>query len=98
MSERLFSVYILTNAARTVLYIGVTSNLMRRVWEHRQKIVDGFTKRYHVDRLVYFETTDTAYTAISREKELKKWSRKKKLDLIQRVNPVLRDVYEELTV
>ncbi|MFH1098607.1 MAG: GIY-YIG nuclease family protein [Candidatus Uhrbacteria bacterium] len=96
MSERQFYVYILTNAARTVLYIGVTNDLVRRVFEHREKFVDGFTKRYHLNRLVYYEVFTTAYDAITREKQLKGWTRKRKLDLIQQMNSSLRDLYPEI--
>jgi len=96
MGERRYYVYILTNAARTVFYIGVTNDLIRRTYEHREHFVDGFTKRYRVDRLVYFEEFATAYDAITREKELKKWSRRKKLALIQEDNPSLEDKYPQL--
>ena len=96
MSDRQFYVYILTNAARTVLYIGITNDLVRRVYEHREKFVDGFRKRYHLDRLVYYEVLGTAYDAITREKQLKGWTRKRKLDLIQGTNPSLRDCYAEI--
>ena len=98
MSERSYYVYILTNAVRTVLYIGMTNNLIRRVYEHREKFVDGFTKRYQFDRLVYHEAFSTAYDAITREKQLKGWTRKRKLDLIQTTNPNLRDLWNEITV
>ena len=98
MNERQYFVYILMNEARTVLYIGMTNNLARRFEEHRVGLVDGFTKRYRCHHLVHFEVLGTAYDAITREKELKGWSRKKKLGLIQRENPSLRDVSSVLSM
>jgi len=92
-----YYVYILTNADRhTVLYIGVTNDLRRRVTEHREKRIAGFTARYNVSKLVYFETFGDPTTAIEREKQLKDRSRKAKLDLIARHNPAWRDLYDEL--
>ena len=85
-------VYILTNWSKTVLYIGVTDNLARRLAEHRGKVVDGFTKKYHVDRLVYYEQTNDVNAAIAREKQLKAWRREKKNALIESVNPQWRDL------
>ena len=79
-----------------VIYAGVTSDLIRRVYEHKQKLVDGFTKKYHVNKLVYYETFDDIETAIQREKQIKGGSRARKLNLIQEMNPDLRDLYEEL--
>ena len=69
------------------MYIGVTNDLERRVYEHKHKLVDGFTKKYNVSKLVYFETTTDVYAAISREKQLKNWSRKKKNQLVEKINP-----------
>ncbi|MFH1098795.1 MAG: GIY-YIG nuclease family protein [Candidatus Uhrbacteria bacterium] len=92
MLERRYYVYILTNVARTVLYVGVTNNLVRRVYEHQQHFVEGFTKRYRIDRLLHYEEFSTVYDAISREKELKGRGRRKKCELIQRENPSLRDL------
>ena len=83
----MYFVYILTNWDDSVLYIGVTSNLPRRLYEHRNGLVDGFSKKYNVHKLVYFEETSDVYAAISREKQLKKWRRDKKIALIQRMNP-----------
>ena len=80
----------------TTSYIGVTSKLPERVWQHKQKAVDGFTKKYNLTKLVYYEVFDTAYDAISREKQLKKWSRKKKVDLIRKQNPKFKDLSEDL--
>ena len=88
----MYFVYILSNWDDSVLYIGVTGNLPRRLYEHRNKLVDGFTKQYNVHKLVYYEHTNDVYSAISREKQLKKWSRSKKIALIQKMNPEWRDL------
>ena len=82
-----YYIYILTNVTRTTLYVGVTNDLRRRLWEHREEAVPGFTQRYHIHDLVYYEVYEDAYTAISREKELKKWRRDKKNRLVERKNP-----------
>ena len=74
------------------MYIGVTGDLMRRLWEHRNDVADEFTKRYHVHKLVYYESTTDAQTAIDREKQLKKWRRAKKNELIESVNPAWKDL------
>ena len=79
-----------------VLYIGVTNDIGRRAWEHKEHLVDGFTKRYKVDRLIYMEHYRTIEDAIAREKQLKKWRREKKLWLIKQMNPERRDLYDEL--
>jgi len=91
-----YFVYILTNKRHTVLYVGVTSDLMKRIYQHRKKLVPGFTSRYNVDKLVYYEVFDDAYTAISREKQIKGGSRAKKIDLINGMNPQWLDLYETL--
>jgi len=85
-----FSVYIMTNKSKT-LYTGVTNDLERRVYEHKQKLVPGFTSRYNITMLVYFEMTTDAKAAISREKQIKGWLRSKKIDLIESVNPDWKD-------
>ena len=85
-------VYILSNWDDSVLYIGVTSNLTRRLYEHRNHLADGFTKKYNIHKLVYFEETSDVYSAISREKQLKGWSRKKKIDLISKMNPEWKEL------
>ena len=90
----MYFVYILSNWDDSVLYIGVTSNLPRRLYEHRNGLVDGFTKKYNVHKLVYFEQTNDVYSAISREKQLKNWSRSKKNNLIQQANPLWKDLSE----
>ena len=91
-----YYIYIITNKYNTVLYIGVTNNLIRRIYEHRQKVVDGFSKKYNLHKLVYYEVTEDAYTAIAREKQLKKYSRGKKNILICEKNPDWNDLYNEL--
>jgi len=87
------AIYILANQRNGTLYIGVTSNLIRRVWEHKNDLVEGFTKRYKVHMLVYFEMLETMDAAIAREKQLKGVSRLKKLRLIESINPEWNDLY-----
>jgi putative endonuclease len=82
--------------AQRHLYIGVTSDLIRRIHEHRTGVVEGFTKKYGVHRLVYFEDTDSVEAAITREKQLKKWNRAWKIELIEKTNPDWSDLYETL--
>jgi putative endonuclease len=90
-------VYLLASAPRGTLYIGVTNDLIRRVWEHRTKAVQGFTSKYNVTRLVYFEEFSDAYSAITREKQMKKWRRAWKVELIERSNPDWSDLFIGLT-
>ena len=93
-----YCVYILSSISK-VLYIGVTSNLQKRVWEHKEKLVDGFTKKYNVDLLIYFEQTEDVTSAIAREKQLKKWSRRKKIRLIEKLNPgSWEDLFKKLYI
>ncbi|MGD9807628.1 MAG: GIY-YIG nuclease family protein [Deferribacterales bacterium] len=89
-------VYILTNWNKTVLYVGVTSNIVKRIWEHKEKLVDGFTKRYNCKILLYYEVLDDIEEAIKREKQIKGWTRKRKEDLIKTKNPELKDLYDEI--
>lgn len=89
-------VYILASKKNGTLYIGVTNDLLRRVDEHKRDMNEGFTKRYHVHRLVYFEAGEDISGAIWREKCLKKWNRKWKIRLIEETNPEWRDLYDEL--
>ena len=89
-------VYILTNASNTVLYIGVTNNLVRRVWEHKNKVVAGFTSHYQLNKLVYYECYTDIYNAIQREKVLKFWKRAWKERLINQSNPEWKDLYQEI--
>lgn len=86
----------MTNVKNTVLYTGVTSDLVRRVYEHREKLVSGFTKKYNVVKLVYYEAFEHIENAISREKQIKSGSRRKKIQLINSVNEQWRDLYDEL--
>ena len=86
VTNRRFDVYIAASISGT-LYVGVTNNLLKRIWQHKQGEMEGFTKRYEVNRLIYFESFDDIRTAINREKQLKGWSRRKKIWLIARVNP-----------
>ena len=95
--DKTFYVYMLASARYGTLYLGVTSKLMKRVWEHREGVVEGFTKEYGVKQLVWFETHTDAVSAMTREKQLKKWNRAWKIKLIQQENPYWRDLYEELT-
>ena len=88
---RQYYVYIMTNRSRT-LYVGVTNDLERRVYEHKSASVEGFTKRYKINRLVYFDATSSIEGAISREKEIKRWRRSKKIDLIEAENPGWKDL------
>lgn len=90
-----YCVYILTNWSGKVMYIGVTNDLQRRLYEHRHQLADGFTKRYNVHKLVYFEQTGDVRAAIAREKQLKGWSREKKNALVTSANPTWRDLSED---
>ena len=91
-----YYVYILASKRNGTLYIGVTNDLIRRVYEHKQDLVKGFTKKYKVHRLVYFEHTPDINSAFNREKQLKKWKRKWKIALIEKENLEWRDLYNEL--
>ena len=88
----MYFVYILTNKHNTTLYTGVTNNLERRLYEHKNKLVEGFTKRYNLDKLVYYEATSDVRSAIEREKQIKGWTRAKKDCLIETINPQWRDL------
>lgn len=91
-----YYVYIMTNKGNKVLYTGVTNDLRKRVYEHKEKLAEGFTKRYIITKLVYFETCDDIKSAISREKQIKDGSRQNKIDLINGVNNKWLDLYDEL--
>ena len=93
---RHYYVYILTNQHNTVLYTGVTNDLRRRVYQHRQGLGSQFTSRYNVNKLVYYETTTDVRAAIAREKQIKGGSRKKKIDLVNETNPEWKDLYDHL--
>jgi putative endonuclease len=91
-----YYIYMLTNKYLNVLYTGVTSNIISRVYQHKNKLVKGFTQKYNVDRLVYFEVYAEINHAIEREKKIKGWSRKKKNFLVETTNPIWKDLYEEI--
>jgi putative endonuclease len=93
----MFYVYMLASKPYGTLYLGVTSDLARRVWEHKNKLVPGFTRRYGVARLVWFETHDSVEAAIQREKRIKEWKRDWKLNLIERDNPRWIDLYQSIS-
>ena len=93
-SEKSYYVYIMTNRSKT-LYTGVTNDLERRVFEHKHKLIPGFTKKYNITRLVYFEEGTDIDSAIMREKQIKGWLRKKKIDLIEKENPEWKDLAED---
>ena len=94
--ERQYYVYLMTNFTNSVIYTGVTGDLKRRVYEHREKLVPGFTRKYEVWKLVYFEATEDRTVAIEREKQIKGGSRRKKEALIKSANPLWRDLYNEI--
>jgi len=96
MKQKYYYVYILSNKYNNVLYVGITNDLIRRVYEHKNKLVDGFTEKYNVDKLVYYELFNDPINAITREKQLKGYSRKKKVELITSFNPEWEDLYETL--
>jgi len=90
-----YYVYILTNKNNTVLYTGVTNNLERRLYEHKNKLIDGFTKKYNINKLVFYEITNDINSAIAREKQIKGWLRIKKIKLIEMMNPNWEDLSAE---
>ncbi len=96
MSNKYYYVYILTNNNNRVLYTGVTNDLKRRVYEHKEGLVKGFTKKYNVSKLIYYEVSEDIYSAISREKQIKAGSRRKKIELINSMNEEWRDLYDEI--
>jgi putative endonuclease len=96
MKEKQFYVYILTNKPYGVFYIGVTSNLIKRVYEHKNEVVDGFSKQYKLKTLVYYEIFQDAENAIKREKRLKRWSREWKIEAINNFNRDWKDLYEDI--
>ena len=95
MSKEYF-VYIMTNKYNTVLYTGVTNNLMRRAWEHKEGFGSAFISRYRVNKLVYYESYENINLAIAREKQIKSGSRQKKIDFVNGLNPEWNDLYEEM--
>lgn len=95
MNKQYF-IYIMTNKNNTVIYTGVTNNLRRRVFEHKEKLTSGFTKKYNINKLIYYEIFDNVNNSITREKQIKGGSRQKKIDLITDMNPEWKDLYYEL--
>jgi putative endonuclease len=95
-SMKNYYVYILASKRNGTLYIGVTDNIIKRVYQHKSGLTEGFTKKYRVSRLVYFEQTNDVLSAIEREKRLKKWKRQWKIELIEGYNPEWRDLFEDL--
>ena len=93
MQNKQYYIYIATNRINTVLYVGVTNNLIRRIFEHKEKLVPGFTEKYNINKLVYFEVFNNSLEAITREKQLKSGSRIKKINLIKTTNPNFEDLY-----
>ncbi|EIL97270.1 GIY-YIG nuclease family protein [Rhodanobacter sp. 115] len=96
MTERNPCVYLLASHRNSTLYVGVTSDLSARVWQHRGEVVDGFTQRHHVHGLVWFEQHESMESAIAREKAIKAWKRAWKIELIEKSNPYWRDLYAEI--
>ena len=94
---REYCVYLMTNVHNTVIYCGVTNNLARRVYEHKNGLGGIFTKKYNVNKLVYYEVGDNVNAALAREKQIKGGSRKKKIDLVDGVNPEWKDLFDEVT-
>ena len=94
-AENRYYVYLLTNWNHRVMYVGVTNDLVRRIYEHKNKLVSGFTEKYNVSKLVYFEETEDVRSALAREKEIKKWRREKKNALVISVNPEWKELAEE---
>ena len=97
MMSKQYFIYILTNKYNNVLYTGVTNDLNRRVYEHKMRFVKGFTQKYNVDKLVYYEECSDVKSAIAREKQIKGGSRQKKIDLITSMNSDWKDLYEDIT-
>jgi putative endonuclease len=93
----MYYVYVMTNQPRGTLYTGVTNDLVGRVWQHRNDVIDGFTRRYGLHLLVYFESTEDVREAIRREKRLKRWNREWKIAMIEKSNPEWKDLYETIT-
>ncbi len=91
-----FYVYIMSDKDSDIYYIGVTNDLVRRVYEHKNKLLPGFTSKYNLDRLLYYEILEDSYSAIAREKQLKSWKRDWKVDLIVKLNPDCNDLYESI--
>lgn len=91
-----YYVYILASKRNGTLYVGSTSDLVKRVWQHKKKVVEGFTKKYGVNKLIYYEVADNQEAAVLRERQLKKWNRAWKIRLIEENNPAWKDLYDEI--
>jgi len=96
MLTRSYFVYLLASRRRGTLCVGVTNDLLKRVWQHKQGLVEGFTKRYGIKTLVWYEQTDSIESAMTREKQIKKWNRDWKVELIEKNNPQWKDLYEDI--
>ncbi|MBI2450971.1 MAG: GIY-YIG nuclease family protein [Parcubacteria group bacterium] len=96
MNRQHYYIYIMTNKINTVFYTGITSNLPKRIYEHKNKIIEGFTKRYNITKFLYYEIFDNPEAAIQREKQIKGGSRKKKIYLIKNINPEFKDLSDSL--
>ena len=96
MKRKTYYIYILTNKYHSVYYTGVTNNLVRRIYEHKNHLVKGFTNKYNIDKLIYFEETNNIETSILREKQIKDYRREKKIDLIKKITPKMKDLYYDL--
>ena len=96
MSTKVYCVYIMTNEWHTTFYIGFSSDLKIRVYEHKEKLVEGFTRRYNLTKLVYYECGEDYEGVLAREKQLKRWNRAKKIALIKKTNPALKDLHHTL--
>ncbi|APC95545.1 GIY-YIG nuclease family protein [Francisella tularensis subsp. novicida] len=94
--DKTYYVYILANKYKGTLYVGITSDLIKRVWQHKNDLADGFTKKYQIHSLVYYEQTNLVEEAIKREKRLKEWQRNWKIELIEKTNPKWVDLYDDL--
>jgi putative endonuclease len=94
--EKQYYVYIMTNKRNTVLYTGITNDLGKRTYEHKEKLVEGFTKKYNINKLIYYEVSNDVESAISREKQIKSGSRAKKINLVNSMNPEWKDLYDDL--
>lgn len=95
-NRKQYYVHIMANKINTVLYTGITSDLKKRIWEHKEKVIDGFTKNYNINKLIFFEIYNDPENAILREKQIKAGSRAKKVELIMGINPEWKDLYDKL--
>ncbi len=96
--RKTFYIYILSNKHNTVLYTGMTNDLIRMVYEHKNKLIEGFTKRYNITKLLYYELTESVESAILREKQVKDYRRDKKFEMVRQMNPEMRDLYSKLVM